>query len=94
MDGSRYLLDTSAIIALQRENESLKQRLSIATDVFLPVVAVGELYYGAYRSQRGEHGQEETRTTPFTERTGSRENSGFAGGLGQLRESHVWRAGR
>lgn len=54
MDGNRVLLDTNAIIALQRENEALKKLLSIATDVFVPAVAIGELYYGAYKSQRVE----------------------------------------
>ncbi len=54
MAGNKYLLDTNAIIALQRENEALKKLLSTATDVFVPAVAVGELYYGAYKSQRVE----------------------------------------
>lgn len=54
MAGNRFLLDTNAIIALQREDEVVKRLLSAATDVFVPVVAVGELYYGAYKSQRVE----------------------------------------
>ena len=54
MAGNRYLLDTTAIIALQREHEDLKALLSTATDVFVPAVAVGELYFGAYKSQRVE----------------------------------------
>ena len=52
MAGLRFLLDTNAIIALQRQNVSLMQLLSTATDVFVPVIAIGELYYGAYKSQR------------------------------------------
>ena len=58
MDGNRYLLDTNAIIALQRENEALKKLLSAATDVFVPAVAIGELYYGAYKSQRVEENRQ------------------------------------
>lgn len=54
MAGNKFLLDTNAIIALQRENEDLKKLLSTSTDVFVPAVAVGELYYGAYKSQRVE----------------------------------------
>lgn len=54
MDGNKFLLDTNALIALQRDNEVLKKKLSTATDVFVPVVAVGELYYGAYKSGRVE----------------------------------------
>lgn len=56
--GNKYLLDTNAIIALQRENEALKKLLSTATDVFVPVVAVGELYYGAYKSGRVEENRQ------------------------------------
>lgn len=59
MTGNKYLLDTNAIIALQRENEALKKLLRSATDVFVPVVAVGELYYGAYKSQRVEANRKE-----------------------------------
>ncbi len=54
MAGSRFLLDTNAIIALQRENAALTALLRPASDVFLPVIAVGELYFGAYKSQRVE----------------------------------------
>lgn len=58
MSGNKFLLDTNAIIALQRENEALKKLLSTATSVFVPVVAVGELYYGAYKSQRVEENRQ------------------------------------
>ncbi len=54
MAGNRFLLDTNAIIALQREDAALKHLLGTATDVFVPTIAVGELYYGAYKSQRVE----------------------------------------
>lgn len=54
MAGNRFLLDTNAIIALQRGNEALIALLSTGTDVFVPVTAVGELYFGAYKSQRVE----------------------------------------
>lgn len=58
MAGSRFLLDTNAIIALQREDEAVKKLLTAATDVFVPVVAVGELYYGAYKSGRVEENRQ------------------------------------
>jgi tRNA(fMet)-specific endonuclease VapC len=57
--GNKYLLDTNAIVALQRENEDLKKLLSSATDVFVPAIAVGELYYGAYKSQRVEENRKQ-----------------------------------
>lgn len=52
--GNRFLIDTNAIIALQRENAAIKTLLASASDVFLPVIAIGELYFGAYKSQRVE----------------------------------------
>jgi len=60
--GSKFLLDTNAIIALQREDEALKKLLTAATDVFVPVVAVGELYYGAYKSGRVEENRQNVAT--------------------------------
>lgn len=52
--GNKFLMDTNAIIALQRDNDALKKLLSTASDVFVPAIAVGELYYGAYKSRRVE----------------------------------------
>lgn len=54
MAGNKFLLDTNAIIALQRDNEELKSLLKNAGDVFLPVIAIGELYFGAYKSTKVE----------------------------------------
>ena len=50
----RYLLDTNIIIALFANDLAVVERLSRATDVFVPVVALGELYYGARKSARIE----------------------------------------
>ena len=44
------LLDTNAVIALQRNEASLVVLLD-TDDWFLNAVVVGELYYGAYRSR-------------------------------------------
>jgi tRNA(fMet)-specific endonuclease VapC len=52
--GNRLLLDTNAIIALQRGDINLKTLLSKTNEVFIPLIAVGELYYGAYKSQQAE----------------------------------------
>jgi hypothetical protein len=43
MLGSRFLLDTTAIIALQSEHAGLIEILRMATDIFIPTIAVGEL---------------------------------------------------
>jgi tRNA(fMet)-specific endonuclease VapC len=51
--GNKHLLlDTNAIIALQRDDQNLKKILGDATDVFVPIIVIGELYYGAYKSQQ------------------------------------------
>lgn len=52
----RYLLDTSVLIALFADDPSVKKGLGQADEVFIPSIAIGELYYGAWRSRhRQEH---------------------------------------
>ncbi len=46
----RYLLDTNIIIALFAEDPKIHERLSNAAEVFIPCIAIGELYFGAYKS--------------------------------------------
>ncbi len=48
----RYLLDTSVIVPLFAGDASVKEELERATAVFVPCVALGELYYGAHKSRR------------------------------------------
>jgi tRNA(fMet)-specific endonuclease VapC len=48
----KYLLDTSIIIALFLDDQTVKRALNKAAEVFVPVIAIGELYYGALRSGR------------------------------------------
>mgnify|MGYP001024350270 FL=1 len=48
----RYLLDTSVLIALFADETAVKEKLAQASEVFIPSIAVGELYYGAWKSQR------------------------------------------
>jgi tRNA(fMet)-specific endonuclease VapC len=48
----RYLLDTSILIALFADESLVKEKLAQASEVFIPSIAVGELYYGAWKSQR------------------------------------------
>lgn len=50
----RLLLDTNAVIALFRDDLSVKNKLRDADDVFLPSIVLGELLYGALRSGRKE----------------------------------------
>jgi tRNA(fMet)-specific endonuclease VapC len=48
----RYLLDTNVIIALFTDETAIKANLASAGEVFLPCIAIGELYYGARKSSK------------------------------------------
>lgn len=48
----RVLLDTNIIIGLFAGDSGISKRISKAAEIFIPVVALGELHYGAYRSSR------------------------------------------
>ena len=48
----RFLLDTNIIIALFAQDAGVLQQLQQAISVFLPCIALGELYYGARKSGR------------------------------------------
>jgi predicted nucleic acid-binding protein len=50
MNGS-FLLDTDAAISLFSGNAALLKLFADA-DLFIPIVVIGELYYGAYKSDR------------------------------------------
>lgn len=49
-----YLLDTNAIIARMNDDSDILSILTEATQVFLPIIAVGELYFGAEKSVKVE----------------------------------------
>lgn len=50
----RFLLDTNVIIALLNGDEGVAGHFRRDPEAYLPVIAVGELYYGARRSSRVE----------------------------------------
>jgi tRNA(fMet)-specific endonuclease VapC len=50
----RYLLDTNAAVALLNGEPQAAARVAGATEVFLPTVVLGELYFGAMKSGRPE----------------------------------------
>ena len=52
MNGRHLLLDTNCIVALWATDPSAIELVANATKCHLPVVVIGELYYGAYRSGR------------------------------------------
>jgi tRNA(fMet)-specific endonuclease VapC len=48
----RYLLDTNIIIAFFVGEAAIHKRLGQAEEIFIPCIALGELYYGAYKAGR------------------------------------------
>lgn len=46
----RYLLDTNILIALFKGEQSVQDELEKAPEVFVPSIALGELFYGAIHS--------------------------------------------
>ncbi len=47
MTGSKLLLDTNIISALLKGESSVADKIDKAKKVYIPVIALGELYYGA-----------------------------------------------
>jgi len=48
----RFLLDTSIIIGLFAQDSKIHNRIANIAEVFLPCIAIGELYFGAYNSSK------------------------------------------
>ena len=48
----RFLLDTNIVIAIFAKEAKVQAYLLDATEVFVPAIVLGELYYGAYKSSR------------------------------------------
>lgn len=48
----RYLLDTNIVVDLLENEVAVRERLAAADEVYVPVVALGVLYYGARKSAR------------------------------------------
>ena len=47
MTGNNYLLDTNIISALFKVEEIIASKITEANEIYIPVIAIGELYYGA-----------------------------------------------
>lgn len=48
----RILLDTNVVIALFAKDEAVQQNLLEVAEVFVPVIVLGELHYGAGKSAK------------------------------------------
>ena len=51
MNGKR-LLDTNIIVAFLTEDQQVQERLDAVPELLVPMVVMGELYYGAAHSER------------------------------------------
>jgi tRNA(fMet)-specific endonuclease VapC len=58
MSGS-VLLDTSIVIELFANNPAVMQNLAATSQIFLPSIVLGELYYGAFQSQKVKENTEQ-----------------------------------
>lgn len=55
----KYLLDTNIIIAIFKQDANVLQKLATATEIFVPITAIGELYYGARHSAQVQRNMNE-----------------------------------
>ncbi len=46
----KLLFDTNSVIALWAEEASVQQRLNVGSQIFVPSIVLGELYFGARMS--------------------------------------------
>lgn len=61
----KHLLDTNIIVALFKNDDNVRNRIAASPEVFVPAIAVGELYYGAQHSVHAEKNMNQVRE--FTE---------------------------
>lgn len=50
-----FAIDTNVAIALMAGDRTIRQQVAEADEIFLSIVVLGELYFGASRSGRLEH---------------------------------------
>lgn len=51
MTGNRYLIDTNVVSAYLKGDTSVKNKMSRTESVFIPVIVIGELCFGAALSE-------------------------------------------
>jgi len=56
MTGNKVLLDTNIIIALPKGELTIAVHIDSADDIYIPVIVIGELYFGAFCSTQIEKG--------------------------------------
>ncbi len=50
MTGNKCLLDTTIIVHAFRSNNNISEKLDSVQEIHVSVTAIGELFYGAYKS--------------------------------------------
>ena len=50
MTGNKFLVDTNIISALIKGDESIAKKIESATAIYIPIIVLGELYFGALNS--------------------------------------------
>lgn len=50
--GGEILLDTNVVVAIMQRDQPAMIRIAAASEVFVSIVTVGELYFGALKSKR------------------------------------------
>jgi tRNA(fMet)-specific endonuclease VapC len=48
----KYLLDTNIVIPLFAKDPQVTERVRTSQKIFIPIIVIGELYYGARKSSR------------------------------------------
>ncbi|MFZ4777037.1 MAG: type II toxin-antitoxin system VapC family toxin, partial [Terrimicrobiaceae bacterium] len=54
MTGNSVLLDSSVIVRHFRNSDAVSKKLAAFEELYVPQTALGELYYGAFKSARTE----------------------------------------
>lgn len=57
----RHLLDTNIIVALFKDDENVRTKIAASAEVFVPAIAIEELYYGAQHSAKVEKNMKQVR---------------------------------
>ena len=55
MTGNNCLLDTNIIVEVFKGNAIVKQKIDDIETLNVPLVVVGELFFGAYKSEQSEN---------------------------------------
>ncbi len=57
----KHLLDTNIIVALFKDDDNVRNQIAASPEVFVPAIAIGELYFGAQHSAHVEKNMEQVR---------------------------------